>query len=267
MPPVQNAPPRVAPLTDTSAPSEPAVATVTEPAIKAQQEEKIPLLLRLRKKFVGGPGEEKATVDAHADSVALARIRALATLAQFSPKDSSMISGRQTGIIDRAELERKIASVEPSVVPPGSTLAETEGRPTGEAAATEEGERGSPVQLELNREEVRYDPGDTRDPFKALVEGQRSGLWTSALPRVDALRLVGILQDYDGAIALFEDMEGYGYILREGDQVKDGFLLTIGTNRAVFQIDEYGWVHTVALEMREDGSKSKHGYTTKPQEE
>jgi len=263
-PVAQNAVEKNAPVVSTPFQSKSEVTPAPLPTVTVQKEEKLPLLARLRKKFIGGAGEEKTTVDAHTDSTALARIRALAALApppvSSASGDSSMATVGQPRRIDRAELESKIASVDPSAVPPGAALAETEGEPQAEGA-----EKGSPVQLELSRQEIEYNPGNARDPYAPLVEGQRSGLWTSSLPRVDALRLVGVLQDYDGAIALFEDMEGYGYILREGDPVKDGVLLTIGTNRAVFQINEYGWVHTVALELRKDKSKSKSGYATEAQ--
>ena len=166
--------------------------------------------------------------------------------------------------VDRAELESKIAGVDPLAVSPGSLYAATE-RKVGQAAVTVG--KGKRVPIDPKRREIEYTRAGRRDPFDPLVEGQRSGLWTTALPRVDALRLVGILNDYDGSIALFEDMEGYGYILHEGDPVKNGYLKAIGDHRALFEVDDYGWVHTIVLEMREDATSINFDYANEDEDE
>ncbi len=249
---------------------EPPPVVVEKPA-----EEKLPLLVRLKRKFFGEPQSEKVNTDPASQSDALARIRELET--STPPEEDELAQGTDTDksstrTVDTAELAEKIATADPSVLPRGSLYAATNGQaaPADEplVLAPKDGQSGArEVQLDPNRTEVNYQRRGRRDPFEPLIHGQRSGLWTAQLPRVDALRLVGILEDYDGRIALCEDMEGYGYILHQGDPVRNGSVKLIGPNRAVFEVDDYGWVHTVVLELRQDGVPVGDNLATEFEEE
>ena len=68
-------------------------------------------------------------------------------------------------------------------------------------------------------------------------------------PAYESLKLVGILKDASGNMALLEDGEGYGYIMREGDRVRNGEVIYVGDDRLLFQITEYGWSKTVSIEL------------------
>ncbi len=105
-----------------------------------------------------------------------------------------------------------------------------------------------------SREFLFYGDMGRRDPFEPLVTGQRSGFVTDELPNVETLRLVGVLRDDAESIALLENLEGYGYILRTGDKVQNGSLIAVQNNRALFQIDEYGWSHVIALQLTSRGT-------------
>ena len=72
------------------------------------------------------------------------------------------------------------------------------------------------------------------------------------MPNVEGLRLVGVIES-DGMSnsALFEDQDGYGYILKEGDKVRKGYVLRVEQNRVYFQIFEYGWSRTLSLNLEE----------------
>jgi hypothetical protein len=62
-----------------------------------------------------------------------------------------------------------------------------------------------------------------------------------------------VLQSENGSyVALFEDKNNYGYILREGDKVENGYVLRINKDKVYFQIFEYGWSRTVALHIDVD---------------
>lgn len=242
---------------------------VRQPVLPA--DEQLPLLARLKKKFLGAPEEEQVQADAASDSSALARIRKLAAAVEEQPIEIPAAEGEAEQASttpndsDRSALVDKIATVDPSVI--GSLHADTgEGMVGGPTTPPQSG-KGTPIEVDRTRKEVAYERTGRRDPFDPLIEGQRSGLWTTALPRVDALRLVGILEDYDGTVALFEDMEGYGYILRQGDPVKNGEVKVIGANRVIFQIDDYGWVHTVTLELQRDASALEPDLATEFEEE
>ncbi len=231
---------------------------VKTPAVEKQVEEDVPLLVKLRQKFVGLSEDETVTLDPTAESLATAQMQEISEAAiEFSEVDDQA-AGRQ---FDPSELESKIATVDPSALATGTAYANANEQ-TNKGPAVHQPGKGNKVSADAARAEVVYDRNGRRDPFRGLVEGQRSGLLTATLPRVDALRLVGVLRDYDGAIALFEDMEGYGYILREGDPVRNGYLKTVGEERVVFQVDEYGWVHTVVLGLRHEGDVQGYDYAT-----
>ncbi len=101
------------------------------------------------------------------------------------------------------------------------------------------------------REIVMYNTGGRMDPFEPLVEDAQQSAGYDRIPDVESLRLVGILQDKQSSRALFEDANGYSYILKTGDRVKNGFLLSISEDRVVFQIRQYGWNRQVALDLEE----------------
>ncbi|MFZ5981740.1 MAG: hypothetical protein ACOYVF_14040 [Candidatus Zixiibacteriota bacterium] len=101
---------------------------------------------------------------------------------------------------------------------------------------------------------VKYKARSYRDPFETLINDNRSyqGPVAERLPNVEGLKLVGIIEATgDSNRALFEDKEGYSYILKSGDKVKKGYVLRVESDRVYFQIFEYGWSRTVALQIEE----------------
>jgi hypothetical protein len=99
------------------------------------------------------------------------------------------------------------------------------------------------------RQIVVYNSGGRVDPFAPLIEDAVAASQPQRLPDVEALRLVGVLLDDGDDRGLFQDFNGYYYILREGDSVKNGYLLSISETRATFQIRQYGWNRQVALDL------------------
>jgi hypothetical protein len=99
------------------------------------------------------------------------------------------------------------------------------------------------------REIVVYQTSGRPDPFMPLIEDATSSAKGGELPDVETLRLVGILQDKKVSRALFEDYNNYSYILRTGDRVKNGFVLSIEETRVLFQIRQYGWNRQVAIDL------------------
>ncbi len=99
---------------------------------------------------------------------------------------------------------------------------------------------------------IKYKGKTFRDPFETLINDTKvqNNPMEQRVPNVEGLRLVGILEAYEtDNSALFEDKEGYGYILKAGDKVQKGYVLRVDEDRVYFQIFEYGWSRTVALDM------------------
>jgi hypothetical protein len=102
---------------------------------------------------------------------------------------------------------------------------------------------------------IKYKAKDTRDPFRTLINDSKTdnNPLATRVPNVEGLKLVGIIEAGVGKSnqALFEDVDGYSYILKTGDKVKRGYVLRVEEDRVYFQIFEYGWSRTVALHIEE----------------
>ncbi len=101
---------------------------------------------------------------------------------------------------------------------------------------------------------IKYKVRNSRDPFETLINKARvsNSPIEKRVPNIEGLELVGVLESEMGSnSALFEDKDGYGYILKEGDKVRNGYVLRVESDRVYFQIFEYGWSRTVALNMDE----------------
>ncbi len=99
---------------------------------------------------------------------------------------------------------------------------------------------------------IKYKAKNYRDPFETLIDETKTynQLIERKVPNVEGLKLVGIIvSGGSDNRALFEDTEGYGYILKTGDKVRKGYVLRVEDKRVYFQIFEYGWSRTVALNI------------------
>ncbi len=107
---------------------------------------------------------------------------------------------------------------------------------------------GLEIESYPKRKIVSYKTSAYRDPFDPLIGGP-GGQLGRGLPALENLSLVGILQDDEGNRALLEDAEGNGYIMMVRDRIKNGYLVSVSDRKAIYQITEYGWTRTIALEL------------------
>ena len=101
---------------------------------------------------------------------------------------------------------------------------------------------------------IKYKSGGKRDPFETLINETKTvnNPIEARVPNVEGLRLVGVIEAGDGSnSALCEDKDDYGYILKAGDKVQKGYVLRVAADRVYFQIFEYGWSRTVALNLQD----------------
>jgi len=103
---------------------------------------------------------------------------------------------------------------------------------------------------------IKYQPGQSRDPFASLIGEKKNSsgeFGQQKLLDIETARLVGILENAAGQnSALVEDLDGYGYILKKGDRIKKGYVSKIYTDKALFQIFEYGWSRAHALHLDDE---------------
>lgn len=106
---------------------------------------------------------------------------------------------------------------------------------------------------------IRYTPVG-RDPFIPL---SRDSIDETGKPRVDNLKLVGILYDRSDKIALLEDHNDQNkpYALRENDPVDHGKVLKISQDKVVFLLSEFGISRSFTLRLTriqsEQGARSR----------
>jgi len=110
---------------------------------------------------------------------------------------------------------------------------------------------GTFMQVSPSRKVIRYHSEGRRDPFSPLTGRDRyaSGKKRRAAPAAEQLRLVGIMRSLAGNKALLEDGEGNGYIIAPGERVRNGYLVSVSENKVLFQVTEFGWTKTVAMEL------------------
>ncbi len=123
------------------------------------------------------------------------------------------------------------------------------------AAALEAVDSSSPSQeaavklQELRRNEFFYQSYGRGDPFKTLVAGKFEGTTSGDLVDVGSGRLVGVMWGPDDQFALVEDGNGFGYILRVGDPVQNGRVVSIRKNSLTAKITLYGITTSVTLKL------------------
>ncbi len=129
-------------------------------------------------------------------------------------------------------------------------VADTAAVATGATAGTSPSQEARARLNQIRANEFFYQSSDREDPFKALVSGAyEADEGASELVDVASARLVGVMWGEEDRFALVEDGEGYGYILRVGDPVRNGTVVSIRTNAVTAQLTLYGITNEVVLEL------------------
>ena len=87
-----------------------------------------------------------------------------------------------------------------------------------------------------------YDPGNRRDPFKSLIVGKLRPERKGPVPEgaaglfIDEIDLTGIFKTSRGFVAqVIASNKEKSYLIREGDQLYDGDVVSITQNEVVFK--------------------------------
>lgn len=143
-----------------------------------------------------------------------------------------------------------------AVAPVMARQDDTEAPETPESSAAEQREAAAEAVDQLLIEDFEasagegytYDPAGRRDPFQSLLrspEDQDDLPAAEGIPglRIDEIDLTGIFVTGSGAVAqIFSAAQGKSYLLREGDQLRDGDVVGISAQEIVFQQDVPGLV-------------------------
>jgi Tfp pilus assembly protein PilP len=87
-----------------------------------------------------------------------------------------------------------------------------------------------------------YDPGNRRDPFKSLLAAQERPEFRGPMPEgipgllIDEIDLKGIFRTAKGYVAQVNSAnQKKSFLLKEGDQLYDGDVVSIGRNEVTFK--------------------------------
>ncbi|HXV15071.1 MAG TPA: hypothetical protein VEC56_12765 [Candidatus Krumholzibacteria bacterium] len=94
-----------------------------------------------------------------------------------------------------------------------------------------------------------YDAFNRRDPFRSLIDGAFNQSDRMDRVNLSAVQLVGIVRGEVDRFALLEDASGYSYILRVGDRVHNGSVVSIGEDELVARVTNFGQTTTVRLRL------------------
>lgn len=157
-------------------------------------------------------------------------------------------------------LANKISGSKSKKSKKSTTVAQAESKPKRKATsrfrrnAGQSHIKGTMVVEFPKRLVIKYKGGKYKDPFETLINANRitNSPIEKRVPNIDGLRLVGVIEsDAKKDRALFEDTDGFGYILKSGDKVRNGYVLRVSADKVYFQIFEYGWSRTVALQLED----------------
>lgn len=106
----------------------------------------------------------------------------------------------------------------------------------------------------IREQQMKYHSGNRRDPFRSLITDDDD---RTDLVDLSVVTLVGIVQGPD-PFCVVEDAEGIAYVLRRGDRVRNGRVVSINTDTLVASQTLLGFTTTVQLKLVEEGRES-HG--------
>jgi hypothetical protein len=130
-----------------------------------------------------------------------------------------------------------------------------------EPAAKPETESVTPSQSTRDRinairaNEFFYQSFGKDDPFAALVSGDFEQTTAAELVDINSAQLVGVMWGQDDKFALVEDGEGFGYILRVGDRIRNGRVVSIRKNSLTARVTLYGITSQVVLKLEKSEGK------------
>lgn len=104
---------------------------------------------------------------------------------------------------------------------------------------------------QIRANEFFYQSFGKDDPFKVLVSGDFEQIGAAETVDINSAALVGVMWGQDDRFALVENGEGFGYILRVGDRVQNGRVVSIRKNSITARITLYGISNRVVLKLEE----------------
>ncbi len=106
----------------------------------------------------------------------------------------------------------------------------------------------------LREKRYYYKAFNRRDPFKSLVAGEFE---ENEFDLVDiySVKLVGVLSGGMEKYAMLEDKNGFGYIIKAGDPIRHGSIVSVSDRSLVARLTMFGQTNSVTLRL--EGKEGK----------
>jgi biotin carboxyl carrier protein len=105
------------------------------------------------------------------------------------------------------------------------------------------------AKVKLRENSYFYRAYNRKDPFQSLIVGEFVSDKKMEIVDIGRVVLVGIVRGELDRFAMLEDDKGFGYILRVGDQVKNGAVVAIGEESMVARVTNFGQTRKFTLHL------------------
>jgi hypothetical protein len=104
-------------------------------------------------------------------------------------------------------------------------------------------------KVNIRENSYYYSAFNKRDPFRSLIVGDFVSEKKMSPVDMARVELVGIVKGELDRFALLEDEKGFSYIVRIGDHVKNGSVLSIGDEYMVASVTNFGQTRKLTLRL------------------
>lgn len=104
----------------------------------------------------------------------------------------------------------------------------------------------------FRREEpIVYESAGRRDPFRALItDEKKEGEIETEFLRLEGAALKGVVWSDGQYLALITDKDGKSFVLREGDPIYQGRVVSVMQSQTVFEISDFGDYQQITLKVK-----------------
>jgi hypothetical protein len=149
-------------------------------------------------------------------------------------------------LVDARAQEAAPAKADTKVQPSKATPADTTalGREAGDG-------------ITLRDKTYYYQAFNQRDPFQSLIAGEFEESGEFDIVDIYSVKLVGVLAGGMEKFAMLEDNNGYSYIMKAGDPIRNGNIVSVNDRTLVARVSLFGQTSTVTLRLEEKKSKGE----------
>jgi Tfp pilus assembly protein PilP len=126
-----------------------------------------------------------------------------------------------------------------------------------EATPADTGAVRTPDGIILRDKVYYYQAFNQRDPFQSLISGDFEESGEADIVDIYGVKLVGVLSGGVEKYAMLEDNKGYAYIMKAGDPIRNGNIVSVSDRSLIARVSLFGQTSTVTLRLEEKKSKGE----------